>query len=148
MAALTRHSSVVGLILTGVEVSAEAVARVPGENLRVSRADFGALWSTAERLGMRPATGDKYLVGVITTCRWLAGQPVWSSVIGRWEMPVAPLTRRRHSAMPETIEAEYLAAATATAFERERARGVMATLEWTWHGSGRPPLDMSRAAAG
>ena len=43
---------------------------------------------------------------------------------------------------------EYLAAATAAAFERERARGVMATLEWTWHGSGRPPLDMSSAAAG
>ena len=138
----------VGLILRGVEVSAEAVARVPGENLRVSRAEFGALWAFAERLGMRPATGDKYLVGVITTCRWLAGQPVWSSVIRRWEMPAAPLTRRRHAAMPETIDEEYLAAATAAAFERERARGVMATLEWAWHGSGRPPLDMSSAAAG
>jgi hypothetical protein len=131
--------------LDAMEVSVETLAKVPAENLRVARADFGALWAVAERLGMRPATGDKYLVGVITTCRWLAGQPVWSSVIGRWEMPVAPLSRREHSAMPETIDEEYLAAATAPAFERERARGVMATLEWAWHGSGRLPLDMSSA---
>ena len=133
-----------------MEVSAEAVARVPGENLRVSRATFGALWTLAEYLGSQPAGGpdDDYVVGVVWTCEWLARQPVWVSVIRRWEMPVAPLTRRRHSAMPETIDEEYLAAATAAPFERERARGVMATLEWTWHGSGRPPLDMSRAAAG
>jgi hypothetical protein len=140
--------SVVGRILDGMEVSVEAVARVPGENLRVTRADFGVLWAVAERLGERPANGDKYLVGVVFTCRWLARQPVWSTIIDRWEMPVAPLTRRWHSAMPEAIDEEYLAAATAPAFERERARGVMATLEWAWHGSGRPPLDVSTAAAG
>jgi hypothetical protein len=141
--------SVVGRILDGMEVSVEAVAKVPGENLRVPRADFGALWAVAERLGERPATGDKYLVGVVFTCRWLARQPVWSTIINQWEIPAAPLTRRWHSAMPETIDEEYLAAAaTAPEFERERARGVMATLEWTWHGSGRPPLDMSTAAAG
>jgi hypothetical protein len=140
--------SVCDVTLDDVQVTAELVAKVPGENLRVSRAEFGALWSLAERLGVRPATGDKYLVGVITTCRWLAGQPVWDSVVERWGMPAAPLSRRGHAAMPETIDEEYLAAATAAAYERERARGVMATLEWTWHGSGRPPLDMSSAAAG
>jgi hypothetical protein len=133
-----------------VEVSAEAIAKVPRENLRVSRADFGALWTLAERLGSQPAAGmdDDYVVSVVWTCRWLARQPVWSFIIRRWEMPGAPLTRRRHAAMPETIDAEYIAAATAPDFERERARGVMATLEWTWHGLGRPPLDMSTAAAG
>jgi len=134
-----------------VKVSAEAIAEVPGENLRVSRADFGVLWAVAERLGEQPAGGmdDDYVVSVVWTCRWLARQPVWVSVIGRWEMPGAPLTRRRHAAMPETIDEEYLAAAaTVPAFERDRARGVMATLEWAWHGSGQPPLDMSTAAAG
>jgi hypothetical protein len=140
--------SVVGFILDGMEVSVEAVAKVPGENLRVSRADFGALWTLAQRLGSEPGPDNPYLIGVLWTCRWLARQPAFSRVIGRWEMPAAPLTRRRHSAMPETIETEYLAAARAPTFERERALGVMATLEWAWHGSGRPPLDMSQAATG
>ena len=131
-----------------MDVSAEAVARVPGDNLRVSRADFGELWALAEKLAGRPGPDNDYLVGVLRTCRWLAGQPVWSRVIGRAEMPAAPLTRRRHAAMPETIDAEYVAAVTARPFERERARGVAVTLEWTWHGSRRPPLDVASAAAG
>jgi hypothetical protein len=138
----------IGGILDAVEVSAEAVAKVPGENLRVARADFAALWIVAEDLGRRPARGDDYLIGVLWTCRWLARQPVWDRIVRRWEMPRSPLARRRYSAMPETIDAEYLAAATAASFERDLARGVMATLEWTWHGSGRAPLDMSAAAAG
>jgi hypothetical protein len=140
--------SVLGVTLAGVEVSAELVAKVPGENVRVSRADFGLLWTRAEHLASQPARGDQYLIGVLWTCRWLADQPVWSRVMGRWEVPAAPLTRRRHSAMPETIEAEYMAALTARAFERERARGVAAMLAWVWYGSGRPPLDVSAAAAG
>jgi hypothetical protein len=45
-----------------MEVSAEAVAKVPGENLRVSRVDFGALWALAEQLGSLPARGDQYLI--------------------------------------------------------------------------------------
>ena len=140
--------SVRGVTLDGMEVSAETLAKVPGENLRVSRAEFGALWALAQRAGSEPGPDTPYLIGVLWSCRWLARQPVFSRVIGRWEMPAAPLTRRAHSAMPETIEAEYLAAATAPAFLRERARGVMATLEWCWYGSGRPPLDVSAAAAG
>jgi hypothetical protein len=106
------------------------------------------LWTRAEWLGSQPARGDQYLIGVLWTCRWLADQPVWSRVMGRWEVPAAPLTRSRHAAMPETIEAEYMAALTALAFERERARGVAATLAWVWYGSGEPPLDVSSAAAG
>lgn len=57
-----------------VEVTAEHVARVPGENLRVDRADFGALWALAEHLCDQPGPDDDYLVGVVLTCRWLAGR--------------------------------------------------------------------------
>ena len=133
--------------LVGMEVTAEQIARVPAENLRVSRAHFAALWAVAEELGSRPARGDQYLLGVIYTCRWLATQSVWSTVSRRWEVPTAPLTGRGHRAMPETIEAEYLAAATAPEFQRDRARGVMATLDWCWHGSRRPPLEISAPSA-
>jgi hypothetical protein len=142
---MMRPLSVWRVTLVGVEVTAERVARVPAENLRVSRSEFGALWTLAEQLGSQPARGDHYLVGVIYTCRWLAAQSVWSPVLHRWQMPAAPLTRRRHRAMPETIEQEYLAAATAPAFTHDRARGVMVTIEWSWHGSHRPPLDLSTA---
>ena len=50
-------------------MSAEAVAKVPGENLRVSRAEFGAVWALAEHLGGQPGDGGDYLLGVILTCR-------------------------------------------------------------------------------
>ena len=140
--------SVRGVTLVDVDVTAELVAKVPDENLRVSRAEFAALWSLAEHRGSQPPGPDsEYLIGVLWTCRWLADQPVWSRVAGRAEMPAAPLTRRQHAAMPETIDEEYLAAVTARVFERERGRGVAATLEWTWHGSRRPPLAISHAAA-
>jgi hypothetical protein len=138
-----------------VEVSAEVVAKVPGENLRVSQDDFGALWAFVEDLGSQPYRGDDFLIGVLRTCRWLGAQPVWSSVVGRAEMPAAPYTGRRHSAMPETIDAEYLAAAAGQVPRPNRpvsrpdlARGVVVTVDWTWHGSHRPPFDLSRTAAG
>jgi hypothetical protein len=140
--------SLAGLMLDRVEVSEAAVAKVPGENLRVSRAEFGAVWALAQCLGSEPGPDNPYLIGVLWTCRWLGRQPAFSRAIGRWEMPAAPLTRRRHSAMPETIEAEYMAAARATEFERDFARGVIATLEWCWYVSGRPPLDVSAPAVG
>jgi hypothetical protein len=116
--------------------------------MRVSRAEFGALWAYAEHLAGQPGPDDDYLVGVALTCRWLAARPVWSAVIKRAEMPYAPVTWRRHAAMPETIEAEYMAAVSPRAPEPEIARGVVATLDWAWHGSDRPPLDMSQAVAG
>jgi hypothetical protein len=78
----------------------------------------------------------------------LVRRPVWSQIFRRWEMPDAPLTGRRYSAMPETIDGAYLAAVTARTFERERAHGVMAMLDWSWHGSRRPPLEMRAAAVG
>jgi hypothetical protein len=137
-----------------VDVSAAVVAKVPGQNLRVSRAEFGAVWALAEVLGSQPYRGDDFLIGVLRTCRWLGAQPVWSSVVGRAEMPTAPCTGRRHSAMPETIDAEYLAAAAGQVPRPNRpvsrpdlARGVVATLDWTWHGSRRPPFGIPYAAA-
>jgi hypothetical protein len=140
--------SVRDVTLDDMEVSAETLAKVPGENLRVARAEFGAVWSAAERWGTQPGPDNDYLIGVLWTCRWLADQPVWSRVAGRAEMPVAPVTSRRHAAMPETIDAEYLAAVSPRAPEPEFARGVVATLEWTWHGSGQPPLDVQHSVAG
>jgi hypothetical protein len=132
----------------GVDVSAEAVANVPAENLRVSRAVFGALWALAEDLGRRPGDGGRFLLGVIRTCRWLADQPFWSQVDGYAVMPTSPYTRRRRGAMPETIEEEYLASLSPRGLEPELARGVAATLGWAWYGSDHPPLGVAAAAAG
>jgi hypothetical protein len=138
-----------------VDVSAEVVAKVPGMNLRVSRPEFGSLWAAVEDWGGRPGPDNDYLVGVVLTCRWLGAQPVWSSVVGRAEMPAAPYTGRRHPAMPETIDAEYLAAAAGQVPRPNRpvsrpdlARGAVVTLDWTWHGSRRPPFDLSHTVAG
>jgi hypothetical protein len=131
-----------------VEVSAKTLSKVPGENLRVSRAEFGAVWSAVEHWASQPGPTDYFLVGVLRTCRWLANQPMWSRIAGRAEMPAAPVTRRQHAAMPETIEAEYLAAVSPRVPEPDVARGVAVTLEWTWHGSRRPPMEVPHAAAG
>jgi hypothetical protein len=138
-----------GVTLNTVEVSAEAVAKVPGENLRVSRAQFGAVWALAEHLGSKPGDGGDYLLGVILTCEWLADQPVPTVLPNRVaEMPRSPLTRRLQRPMPETIESELLAPHARRCGRPELARGVAATLEWAWRANGRPPLDVSHAAAG
>jgi hypothetical protein len=150
LASLAGPLSARGVSLNYVNVSAQAVARVPGENLQVSRAEFGALWTVAEPLASQPGPDDRFLVGIVFTCRWLAAQPIGSSLIGRAEMPLAPFTERRHSAMPETVEAEFVAAAAAAARKSSRAdlaRGAVATLTWAWRGTGTPPLDLPHAAA-
>lgn len=141
--------SVVGVRLDGVEVTAELVARVPAKHLRVPRAEFGAVWSLAERLAGGPGRAHGYVIGVARTCRWFADQPVPSSAPGgRWEQPRTPFTHRLEPVMPETVEDEYLAAATAPRAKREWARGVIATLDWAWRRGERPPLDVSQAAVG
>jgi hypothetical protein len=139
----------VGVTLGVVNVSAQAVAKVPRDNLRVDRAEFGAVWALGERLGRQPGDGGDYLLGVILTCEWLADQPVPSALPGRVaEMPRAPLTHRLDRPMPETIESELLAAWAGRGGRPELARGVAATLEWAWRGKGPPPLDVSRPAVG
>jgi hypothetical protein len=141
--------SELGATLEGVEVSAETLAKVPGENLRMSRAGFGAVWARAEHLGSQQGDSGDYLLGVILTCEWLADQPVPSVLPNRVaEMPRSPLTRRLQRPMPETIESELLAAYARRGGRPELARGVAATLEWAWRGNGRPPLDVSHATAG
>jgi hypothetical protein len=51
--------------------SAEEIARVPAENLHVSRAEFAAVWAAAEaRSEERPH--DWYVAGVCVTCKWVA----------------------------------------------------------------------------
>jgi hypothetical protein len=75
---------------------------------------------------------------------------VWSDLIGRAEMPAAPLTGRRHAAIPETAEAELVSAAATAARHGVRAdlaRGVVATLTWAWRGTGSAPLNVPHAAA-
>jgi hypothetical protein len=132
-----------------VDVSADAVAMVPGEILRVPRPEFGAVWARAEHLGGQPRDGGDYLLGVILTCEWLADQPVPSVLPNTVaEMPRSPITRRLQRPMPETIESELLAAYARRGGRPELARGVAATLDWAWRGKGRPPLDVSQAAAG
>jgi hypothetical protein len=135
--------------LDAMEVSAEAVAKVPGENLRVARGEFGAVWAIAEHLAHNPGPDDDYLIGVLRTCRWLADQPVPSILSSRVaEIPRSPLTRRLQRPMPETIESELVTAYMRPGGRLELARGVAVTLEWSWRGKGRPPLDVSQAAAG
>ena len=69
-----------------VDVSAGDVAKVPAGNMRVSRAEFAALWQTAERFHdeqIRRGVPDWYGCGVVETCRWLANAIVKPEV-GAW----------------------------------------------------------------
>ena len=132
-------------------VTAEQVARVPAANIHVPREAFGRLWAYAHDLATRPGPDNDYLVGVLWTCEWLARQPIWSPVLRKLEVPASPVTRRHYAAMPETIQDEFAAAARACGPGRsgmlaELARGALAALEWAWHGSGRPPLELPATA--
>jgi len=113
-----------GVTLAGVEVSAEAVARVPGEHLRVSRTEFGALWALAEQIGGQPGDGGEYLLGVILTSEWLADQPVPSVLPSRVaEMP------------PATAPYAVALRIAGTCAMRTTARGctvACATRAWRW----------------
>ena len=66
----------------GAHFTREAdIARVPVGNLRVPRAEFGAVWAAAERrcveLGQRGITGDWYPAAVVMT--WRGWPPRWSA---------------------------------------------------------------------
>jgi hypothetical protein len=96
-----------------MEVTARAVEGIPRGNLHVSRDEFVALWRLVEHLG-EANSADWYIAGVAATCRWLACAPV-PSILGGWELPRAPVTRRSNLAHEELIEAERLAAEGAAA---------------------------------
>jgi hypothetical protein len=67
-----------GVRLDGVDVSAEAVAKVPDENLRVPGRVRRCL-GLRRTPGGQPEDGGEYLLGVSLTCEWPADQPVASA---------------------------------------------------------------------
>lgn len=139
-----------------MQVTEADVARVPVTNLRVPRADFGALWAAAERLCDDPARDDAsdwYAAGVVVTCRWLATAATLGPN-GRVESAYSPVTRRTARAYEELIEAECIAAeqllvrSPIPAVMRLRpgwAEAIAATLRWAWRHQGAPPLDLEPA---
>lgn len=144
-----RGPSVARVTLGCVEVTESLLARVPQGNLRVPRAEFGALWAEAERLN-REQTGrpdpDWYPAAVAVTCRWLAGAVVEDQA-GRRALAPAPVTRRRVRAYEELIEAEYLAAEWLDVRRPDLGKhrpgwceGIRATLRWAWRHDGPRPL--------
>jgi hypothetical protein len=60
------------------------IARIPVGNLRVPRAEFGAVWAAAEDRTRPHDAGVSgwFTAGVAVTCRWLAGAVV-ESIPGR-----------------------------------------------------------------
>lgn len=137
--------------LAVVRVTEADIARIPTANLRVPRAEFVALWIAAERLcdeqGDRGVT-DWYAAGVAATCEWLAAA-VFRPTTGPRQDAVSPVTGRSARAYEELIEAECIAADQMLARHPQpptmRRRpgwlpGIMATLQWAWLTSGRPPL--------
>jgi len=135
-----------------MDVTAERVAKIPVGNLHVSRKEFAEVWAHAEAVVRRPGPDNHYLVGVALTCEWLAGGAVPSRFAASgMAIPRSPVTDRPVSAMPELIEAEWQAAVrqrrSRVPSVAEQARGALATLEWAWHSSGRPPTPIDAAAA-
>lgn len=132
------------------------VARIPPGNLRVPRAEFAAVWATAERLSAEEDAsddGDWYPTAVVITCRWLATSVVQTRN-GRGLPAHAPVSKRSTSAYEELIEAEYLAAELLDMREPELlhlrpgwVEGVRATLRWAWRREGPPPLPVPSVAA-
>ena len=136
-----------------VELSATDIERIPPGNLRVPRDEFVAVWALAEEL----AHGDWYAVGVVKTCRWVACAmvPGLPALGGRPEPAMAPLGASQAHAHEERIELEAAAADRWLAHYPQGIEGqpgfleaIVVTLDWVWRGSGRPPLDVRRSAAG
>jgi hypothetical protein len=142
-----------------VDVTAADLAKVPAENLHVSRAEFAALWAAAERHQeeqARQKVVDWYGAGVVVTCRWVATAIV-RSADGRQRPARSPVTGRTGMATPELIEAECLAAERldmqrpVPAWLAEQpgwSAAVLATLDWVWRRSGRPPFEIASTATG
>jgi hypothetical protein len=136
-----------------VELSAADVERIPRENLPVPRDEFVAVWALAEDL----AHDDWYAVGVVQTCRWVACArvPGLPATGGRMEPAPAPVTWDTARAHEELIELEAAHADRKLARHPHGLQGrsgyleaIVATLDWVWRGSGRPPLDVGRSATG
>jgi hypothetical protein len=136
------------------------INQIPGGNLRVPRSEFVAVWAEADRLdaeNARNGTGDWYVVGVLSTCTWVAGATVVVNYpSGPQARPAsAPITRHTARAHEELIEAEMLAAERMAIQHPDGIDGrpgwleaVVATLAWVWRGSGMPPLHVRHTHAG
>ncbi len=142
-----------------MEVSAADVARMPAGNLRVPRAEFAAVWAAAEahqEEQARRRVADWYGAGVVMTCRWVAGATV-RPANGPWRPARSPVTERLNQAYEELIEAEYFAAERLAmrrpvpdwlAARPGWIEAVLATLDWSWRGSRRSPLEHRSDIAG
>ncbi|MFI7066984.1 hypothetical protein ACIBL3_38710 [Kribbella sp. NPDC050124] len=141
-----------------MELTVRDFERIPPGNLRVPVREFARLWLAAEQRGDAQAgqdQGDWYLAGVRITCRWMAGAFVTFNypagpVRQRVRAPVTKTTRKAHE---ELIARETEAAETAVARgglpgRPGLAEGAKATFAWAWQGSGMPPIEVKRTAAG
>jgi hypothetical protein len=131
-----------------VELSATDIERIPLGNLRVPRDEFVAVWALAEEL----CHHDWYAVGVATTCRWVgcAMVPGLPAQGGRLKPAWSPLGAGRAHAHEELIELEAAAADRWLARYPHGIEGqpgwleaIVATLDWVWRDSCRPPLDIT-----
>ena len=142
-----------------VRVTDSDIARIPAANLRVPRAEFAALWTTAEQLcddQNRRGVTDWYAGGVAATCEWLAAA-VLRPGTGPPQAAYSPATGRSARAYEELIEAECVAAEQLLARRpvpptlRRRPgwiEGIVATLRWAWRRSASPPLEIAERDTG
>lgn len=121
----------------------ERVELVQVRRLQVSRDLFGRFRAEVEP---QATVEDDRLLGVLLTCRWLAGPAAtWGE-----PAPHSPFRRRIVPPEPEEIEAEYAAAVAYAAGKHgedggatRRAVGVAKTLDWLWGGSWPvPPVEI------
>jgi hypothetical protein len=134
--------------------SAEEIARVPAENLHVSRTEFGAVWTAAEGQADKDES-SWYLAGVCLTCRWVARMLIPPSTMPG-HPAFAPVTGTMHAAYAELVEAECLAAELlltrrpVPGWLQEKpgwAEGVEATFAWMWRRTGPPPVAVERSVS-
>ncbi len=129
------------------------------ENLHVSRAEFGAVWTAAERLaeeGAVDGTGTWYTTAVVTTCRWVARAVVRPRDGGPGRTAHAPVTMTHRMAYAELVERESRAAELqlmrrpVPAWLEGRpgwAEGVDATFAWLWRRTGPPPVTVEHVVS-
>jgi hypothetical protein len=137
-----------------MDVTVADMARISAENIRVPREEFAALWTAAEQY-QREHPLDWYAAGIVVTCRWLA-EAIVRPANGRPHPARSPVTERTRGALPELIEAEYLAAEKLDmrrprpAWLREQPgwiEAICATFRWAWARTGSAPLRVEERAA-
>lgn len=133
---------------------------IPPRNLRVPLVEFAQFWVDAERAHddrVARKVPDWYGAGVVAACRWLA-RSGGQMPDGRGYVERSPITRKQTMAMPELIEAEYLAAVQLVSRQPAPAWllnqpgwavAVEHTLAWAWKRlADTPPLDQRHASTG